>query len=125
MEEGFGNRIGHTSHGPDRSSGTYCLKAHDAQEDVGDDGASGSREDREPRSEPISQGAVDEEGERVHERADPEDHAEVARVHQVQLSELVLAHRQVVASHVEERVDEPEGEPVPAPPPFVGRGVAD
>ena len=101
------------------------LEGHGAQEQVHHYGAESAHQDGGTRAEAVREGAVQDEREPVHERADPEDEPEVGVVHQVDVAERVLAHGQVVAPHVQERVDEPEREPVHGASPSVGRRVRD
>ncbi len=75
-------------------------------------------QDRETAAQPVGQRPVDDERETVDDRADPEDQAEGvvahqgAAAHRRQVLEGGLGHGEVVAAHVEERVRQPQGQPV-------------
>ena len=83
-----------------------------AHRDVRHDDASRADQHRATAAELVREGAVQEERAPVDEGADGLDRAEVLLGHQVEVVERALRRGQVVAPHVEERVGQPEREPV-------------
>ena len=77
----------------------------DAEDEVGDRGAGGADQHRQPAAEAVGDGAVDQEGQGVDDRADAVDRPEVVLADAAER----LEDGEVVAPHVEERVGQARG----------------
>jgi hypothetical protein len=114
-------RVEHAEHEAQRGRGAGARHEHVAQVEahgeVGHQRAGARDEHALATADAVDERAVDHERERVDQRADAEDDAEVFVGHEpLGARQLVLGDREVVAPHVEQGVREPEGEPVEEAP---------